>query len=124
VHVVIAPPPVTAHFPASTGSAAARRLPRADRPADKGHQDDHGWPVLQREQVFVTRAGTTFHTGWCATVVTIADDHPERLLVAHRGSIGRRRQSHDCLLEDFVRLASQSSMATEGEWTADLIRRG
>ena len=72
-------------------------------PVEQVLHDQHGWPVIQPGQVFVTRAGTTFHTGWCSTVVNVADDQPVRLIVVERHTVGGRTQCRDCLRGDYVR---------------------
>jgi len=65
--------------------------------------DTDGWPRIGADQVFVTRSGETYHTGWCPTVVGTADDDPRRLIVINRGTIGGRRICRDCRREDFRR---------------------
>ena len=66
-------------------------------------RDQHGWPMIQSDQVFVTRAGATFHSGWCSTVVNVADDRPDRLIVVERHTVGGRTQCRDCLEGHYLR---------------------
>ena len=62
-----------------------------------------GEPQIGRDQAFVTRAGLTFHVGWCQQVIRVFDEDPGRLLVIDRASVGLRRMGDYCLTEGPLR---------------------
>lgn len=65
--------------------------------------DADGWPRIGADQVFVTRSGERYHTGWCLTAIGTADDNLRRLIVISRDTIAGRRICLDCSREDFRR---------------------
>lgn len=65
-------------------------------PVEPGSRGPDGSPQLGTGQVFVTKAGETFHRGWCETVGQVWDQRPNSLLVITEGTVGLRRPCKQC----------------------------
>lgn len=95
-------PPRKARRPTKTQRERQRALEHAAAlgpliPGDPGRGwNQHGEPQLGDDQVFVTKAGTAFHTGWCAIVIAISDEDPTRLITIDRTTVGRRQPCRTC----------------------------
>ncbi|WP_457962646.1 hypothetical protein M1E17_14060 [Arthrobacter sp. D1-29] len=65
------------------------------KPVEPASRHD-GVPVLGRDQAYVMKQGTTYHTDWCRAVADKWDHAPRGLLVTLLADIGARTPCTDC----------------------------
>ena len=85
-------PSVDVLTPASGAAAAGLRWVHSSRARPVPSR-----PLLEPGQVYVTRRGTVFHSGWCQVVQRTWEFNRPALLVCSREEAGDRRLCRSCL---------------------------